>query len=184
MICGTDPIPLRDSLPRDMGGNTSVQGGEILQLRVAEIRDAESIVSVINAAFKQAESFLIDRDRIDLETVRALLQTGSFLVADDLDFVCGCVYVEPRGDRSYLGLLSVDPQRQKSGLGSRLMDAAEDHCVKAGSRFMDLRIVNVRRELPGFYHHRGYVETGTEPFTPGLDPKLPCHFVKMSKPLA
>jgi len=155
-----------------------------LQLRVAEIRDAQAIVAVINAAFQKAESFLIDRDRIDLATVQELLRTGSFLVADELGIVCGCVYVEPRGDRSYLGLLSVDPQRQKSGLGSELMDAAEDHCAKAGSRFMDLRIVNVRKELPSFYHHRGYVETGTEPFTSGLNPKVPCHFVKMSKPLA
>jgi len=48
---------------------------------------------------------------------------------------------------------------------------------------MDLRIVSVRRELPEFYHRRGYVETGTSPFTPGLEPKLPCHFVNMSKPL-
>lgn len=155
-----------------------------MRVRVAERRDAEAIVAVINAAFKQAESFLIDRERIDLETVREFLRTGSFLVADDLGFLCGCVYVEPRGDRSYLGLLSVDPQRQKSGLGSKLMEAAEDHCAKAGSRFMDLRIVNVRKELPSFYHSRGYAETGTEPFPLGLDPKLPCHFVKMSKPLA
>jgi GNAT superfamily N-acetyltransferase len=150
---------------------------------VAEIRDAEGIVSVINAAFRQAENFLIDGDRIDLKTVRELLRTGSFLVADDLGSLCGCVYVEPRGDRSYLGLLSVDPQRQKSGLGSKLMDAAEDHCAKAGSRFMDLRIVNVRKELPSFYHHRGYIETGTEPFPQDLSPKLPCHFVTMSKSL-
>jgi hypothetical protein len=63
------------------------------------------------------------------------------------------------------------------------MNAAEAHCAKAGSSFMDLRIVNVRSELPTFYQRRGYVETGTEPFTPGLKPKLPCHFVLMSKPL-
>jgi hypothetical protein len=64
------------------------------------------------------------------------------------------------------------------------MDAAEDHCAKAGSRFMDLRIVNVRKELPSFYHHRGYIETGTEPFPQDLSPKLPCHFVTMSKSLS
>ncbi len=154
-----------------------------MQLRVAEAQDAEGIVSVINAAFAKAESFLLDRDRIDLEMVRDLLQKGTFLVAVDLGLLTGCVYLEPRGDRSYLGLLSVDPQRQKSGLGSKLMDAAEHYCAQAGSRFMDLRMVSVRKELPAFYHRRGYVETGTEPFTPGLNPKLPCHFVKMSKPL-
>ena len=154
-----------------------------MQLRLAETRDAEAIVSVINAAFRQAESFLIDRDRIDLETVQEMLQNGKFLVADDAGGICGCVYVEFRGDRSYLGLLSVDPQRQKSGLGSKLMTAAEEYCAKAGSRFMDLRVVSVRKELPAFYHHRGYIESGTEPFPPGLNPKVPCHFVNMSKPL-
>ncbi|MGC1449112.1 MAG: GNAT family N-acetyltransferase [Candidatus Sulfotelmatobacter sp.] len=154
-----------------------------MQIRVAEKGDADAIASVINAAFRQAESFLIDQDRIDLETVRQLLPKGTFLVADGLNCLSGCVFVERRGDRSYLGLRSVDPQCQKSGLGSKLMNAAEDYCANAGSRFMDLRIVSVRKELPAFYQHRGYVATSTEPFTPGLNPKLPCHFVNMSKPL-
>lgn len=154
-----------------------------MQIRVAEIHDAEAIAAVINAAFRRAESFFIDGDRIDLDTVRRLLQTGKFLIAGGLNALSGCVYVEPRGDRSYLGLLSVDPRHQKGGLGSKLMDAAEDYCAKSGSRFVDLRIVSVRKELPGFYHRRGYLEAGTEPFPPGLNPKLPCHFVKMSKPL-
>jgi N-acetylglutamate synthase-like GNAT family acetyltransferase len=157
--------------------------GGILRVREAKIEDGSAIVSVINAAFRKAEGFLIDRDRIDLKGVEELLQKGNFLVADDLGSVCGCVYVEQRDGRSYLGLLAVDPQRQKSGLGSKLMDAAEGYCIKAGSRFMDLRIVSVRKELPDFYHRRGYVETGIEAFAPGLNPKVPCHFVKMSKPL-
>ncbi|MGA1987836.1 MAG: GNAT family N-acetyltransferase [Candidatus Sulfotelmatobacter sp.] len=168
-----------------------------MQLRVADFHDAEAITSVINAAFRRAESFLIDRDRIDPDEVRRLLQAGAFLVAEDVaaedvagdvaedrGMVRGCVFVELRGDRSYLGLLSVDPQLQKSGLGSKLMTAAEDYCARAGSRFMDLRIVNVRKELPAFYHRRGYTDTGTEPFPPDLNPKVPCHFITMSKPLA
>jgi GNAT superfamily N-acetyltransferase len=155
-----------------------------VHIRVAEVRDAEAIVTVINVAFRLAEGFLLDRDRIDLETVQGLFQKGTFLVAE-YNLLGGCVYVEPRGgDRSYLGLLAVDPRLQKSGLGSQLMNAAEAYCAKAGSRFMDLRIVSVREELPAFYRRHGYVETGTEPFTPGLTPKLPCHFVVMSKLLA
>ncbi len=169
---------------------TSGHGPGALPIRAAEMRDAAAITAVINAAFRKAESFLLDNDRIDFEEVRELLQAGVFLVADnaaihadDLGSLCGCVYVEPSGHCSYLGLLAVHPQHQKSRLGSKLMDAAEDFCAKAGSRFMDLQIVNLRKELPGFYLRRGYVETGTAPFTPGLNPKLPCHFVKMSKPL-
>jgi predicted N-acetyltransferase YhbS len=152
-------------------------------LRVADAGDAEAVSGVINAAFRKAESFLVDHDRLDLPTVHELFRTGTFLVAEEAGVIVGCVHVEMRGDRSYLGLLSVDPDGQKAGVGSKLMTAAEDYCAKAGSHFMDLRIVNVRKELPEFYHRRGYVETGTAPFTAGLEPKVPCHFVNMSKPL-
>ena len=154
-----------------------------MQLRVAAIADAEGITVVINSAFRKAESFLIDRDRTTLGDVQSLLSQGRFLVADDDKSLAGCVYVELRGERAYLGLLSVDPQRQNGGLGSMLMNAAEQYCSQVGCRFMDLQIVNVREELPDFYRRRGYVETGTAPFIAGLNPKVPCHFVKMSKPL-
>ena len=155
-----------------------------MRVRVASMADTKTIMGVINAAFRRAESFIIDRDRIDLEGVQSLLRKGEFLLADDDGVAVGCVYLEMRGDRSYLGLLSVDPQRQKAGLGSKLMDAAEGYCAKAGCRFMDLRIINLRTENHAFYSHRGYVETSTEPFPPELNPKLPCHFVNMSKPLS
>lgn len=154
-----------------------------MQFRVAAISDAEAIRLVINSAFGKAEGFLIDRDRVDSEAVHAFLEKGKFLVADDAGTLAGCVYVELRGDRAYLGLLAVNPELQKAGLGSALMTAAEKYCADAGCKFMDLRIVSVRRELPSFYQHRGYVETGTAQFTPGLNPKVPCHFVNMSKPL-
>jgi predicted N-acetyltransferase YhbS len=155
-----------------------------VQVRLAEDRDVKAIMSVINAAFRKAESFFIDGDRLDEESMQSLFEKGKFLVADDGGVVAGCVYVELRGERAYLGLLSVDPQRQKAGLGSTLMNAAEKFCRNAGCRFMDLRIVNLRRELPGFYRRRGYAETGTAPFPTGINSKLPCHFVEMSKPLA
>jgi GNAT superfamily N-acetyltransferase len=154
-----------------------------VHLRVAGIHDAEAITAVINLAFRVAESFLMERDRMDLESVQSLLQSGKFLLADHGGAVAGCIYVELKGERAYLGLLSVDPKQQKTGVGSMLMNAAEDYCGKAGCRFMDLQVINVRQELPSFYRNRGYVETGTAPLTPGLRPKLPCHFVTMSKQL-
>jgi predicted N-acetyltransferase YhbS len=152
-------------------------------LRLADSHDAEAVTTVINSAFRKAEAFFIDRDRIDVESIRTLMDRGKFLVAEQNGAVTGCVYVELRGERAYLGLLAVDPQLQQAGLGSALMKAAEDHSARAGCRFMDLRIVNLRTENHAFYSHRGYVETGTEPFPSELTPKLPCHFVNMTKPL-
>jgi GNAT superfamily N-acetyltransferase len=91
--------------------------------------------------------------------------------------------VEPRGERGYFGLLAVDPGLQRSGLGSRLVAAAEEFCHAAGCQFMDLTIVNLRTELPGFYNRLGYTESGILPFPSDQQANQPCHLVKMSKPL-
>lgn len=153
------------------------------EIRIAGLFDAEKITVVINAAFRIAEGFFVDGNRITLDEVKQSLTTGAFMVAEDEHGMSGCVYIEPRGERAYLGLLSVDPARQQSGLGSRLMAAGEEYCRARGAQFMDIYIVNLRTELPAFYEHRGYVENGTTPFPADVPTKLPCHFINMSKPL-
>jgi len=155
-----------------------------IKIRRADARDAAAIVRVINLAFRAAESFFIEGDRITPEILRPMLDKGNFLLAEDAAGLVGCVYVELRGERAYFGLLAVDPTRQHRGLGRRLIDETENHARAAGCRVMDLRIVSLREELPPFYRRLGYVETGTAPFPEEVKSKLPCHFVVMSKPLA
>jgi GNAT superfamily N-acetyltransferase len=154
------------------------------QIRWAEARDVAAIVRVINLAFRAAEDFFVEGDRINVETLQPMLATGNFLLAEDATGLAACVYVELRGERAYFGLLAVAPARQHRGLGHCLIDEAEKYGRASGCRAMDLRIVNVRAELPPFYRRLGYVETGTEPFPAEIKSKLPCHFVRMSKPLA
>ena len=150
--------------------------------RVASLADAEALVRLINAAFRVELPF-IDGDRINAEGVRSYMTKGKFLVAEDTAGLAGCVYVELRGDRGYLGLLGVDPPRQGTGLGRRLMDAAEHYFREAGCRAIDLRIVSARTPLPTFYRYLGYLETGTAPFAPEVPVKLPCHYILMTKPI-
>lgn len=154
-----------------------------IPVRVATLADAAKITDIINAAFRIAEGFFIDDDRITQTEVKELLAKGAFLLAEVDHNINGCVYVELRGNRSYLGLLSVDPACQQGGLGSLLMSEAETYCRARGSRAMDILIVNLRGELPAFYQKRGYVENGTTPFPPDIETKMPCHFINMSKPL-
>ena len=154
-----------------------------IPIRIAARADAARITSVINAAFRIAEGFFVDGPRISQAEVEQSLAKGAFLLAETGDKLNGCVYVELRGERSYLGLLSVDPSCQQGGLGSLLMLEAEKYCRERGSRFMDIYIVNLREELPAFYRRRGYVENGTTPFPADVPTKVPCHFINMSKPL-
>src|SRR6266704_1278148 len=195
-----------------------------LKVRLAEPDDAERITTVINSAFRRAEEFFIDEDRIDETSVVNFLNAGTFLLAEKADRIIGCVYVElrtsianqgspvsadrtpaddpkltsdlgsmtltsqsevsnPKFSRAYLGLLAVDPVHQRSGLGAALMDAAEDYCLGLGAKFMDIKVVSLRKELFSFYRRRGYVETGTLPFPDEVVTKVACHLVDMSKPL-
>ena len=154
-----------------------------MEIRSAKSSDAKALVELINAAFWPAEGYIIGTDRIDLDTVQSLFAKGEFLIAEDAGTLAGCVYLERRGERTYLGLLSVSPARQKTGVGSMLVGESERRCASAGSRFMDLRTINLREDNRGFYKRRGYVETGSEPFPAELTTKVPCHFVNMSKAL-
>ena len=165
-----------------------------VRVRIAQNEDAERITSIINSAFRRAEEFFVEGDRINVESVLNFLNSGKFLLAESEDTLLGCVYVEPHAipgdsssahlqDRAYLGLLSVDPAHQQCGLGSVLMDAAEEYCRGLGASFMNIKVVNLREELLPYYRKRGYVEIGTSRFPEDVETKVSCHFIDMSKPL-
>lgn len=153
-----------------------------LRLLQATAADAEPLARLINDAFR-SERFFSDEDRTNPAGVRDYMRKGTFLLVREAQNLVGCVYLEPRGKRFYLGLLAVEPARQHAGIGAHLMRLAEDHCRAAGATGIDLRIVNVRTELPAWYQRFGYRESGTAPFPPEAKTKVPCHFVIMSKEL-
>ena len=151
-------------------------------IRLATAEDVLALTQLINAAFRVEEPF-IEGERIDPQGVRAYMEKGEFLVAEDSAGVFGCVCVELRGDRGYLGLLGVEPSRQGTGVGRKLMEAAENYFREAGCRAIDLRVISPRTPLPAFYQHLGYRETGTAPFAPEVPCKVPGHYILMTKSL-
>ena len=151
-------------------------------LREAGPADADRIAALVNRAFL-AESWFKSADRTNAAQVRELLSKGLFLLLEEEARLLACVYLEPRGDRVYLGMLSVEQDVQGRGIGRQMMHEAEEFARRAGHVAIDLRIVHVREELPPYYRKLGYVEAGTEPAPnfPGV--KIPIHFVLMSKSL-
>ena len=167
--------------------------------RIATVQEAADLARIINEAFV-VEVFFKIGDRTSADEIAALMHAGGeFLVLDDSEpgtanvepgtrnpepgSISGCVYLETQGDRAYFGMLSIDPARQRQGLGPRLIDAAEARARERGCRFMDIHIVNLREELPAYYRRFGYVESGTLPFSDPDRASRPCFFIVMSKPL-
>ena len=163
-------------------GSSALRAGEVRVRRAAD-GDVEGLTRLINGAFA-VERVAFDGDRVDAAGGGKYMAGGEFLVAEDAAGLVGCVYIETRGERSYLGLLSVESARQGCGLGRKLMGEAEEYVRGAGSRAMDLRVISPRAaQLLPFYLRLGYHETGTRPIPAEFASKVPTHYVLMSKEL-
>jgi GNAT superfamily N-acetyltransferase len=151
-------------------------------VRPAGPADIFEIVRLVNAAYR-LEEFFVEGDRTDPDEIGAFVAANAMLVLDEPPGLSGCVYVEVHGDRGYFGYLAVDPDRQGGGRGRRLIEAVEERCRAAGCAHLDIRVVNLREELPPFYRKLGYVEDGTRPFSDASKLKQPAHFILFTKPL-
>jgi predicted N-acetyltransferase YhbS len=143
-----------------------------------------SMIPIVNAAFA-IEEFL-EGTRTDEQRMAEMMRKGEFLVAEyGAGKVVASVYTEMRGERAYFGMLAVDPSQQGSGLGRRMIEAAEEHCRRQGAKVMDIAVLNLRPELPPLYRRFGYVETRTEDFKPSrpLKDGVQCHAIIMCKTL-
>lgn len=154
----------------------------MISIRDARRDDAEAVARLINTAFL-VEQFFIERDRTNPDTIRGLMEKGKFLLAEDGTNLVGCVYFDVSGERGYFGMLSIDPSRQGTGVGHRLVNNVEKYFRDASCKFSDLKIVNVRTDLHTLYHRWGYVDTGTAVYDDPTPTKIPVHFIMMSKPL-
>jgi len=164
--------------PESMSPNAAIS------IRKATAGDMPATIPVVNAAFA-VETF-IDGTRTDEERMAEMMRKGEFLLAErEPGRVVACVYTELRGERGYFGMLAVDPVEQGTGLGRRMVEAAEDHCRERGCKFMDITVLSLRPELPPLYRKLDYVETGVQEFHPSVPLKdgIECHCIVMSKAL-
>ncbi len=158
--------------------------GLSLRIRPATIADRERLIPLINSAFS-VETFL-QGPRTDEVRLAAAMEKGAILMAeDDTGRLVASVYTELRTERGYVGLLAVDPAHQRSGLGQRMMTAAEEHLRSHGCQAVDITVLSLRPELLPLYRKFGFIETGTEEFVyphPIKDGQA-CHCIVMSKRL-
>lgn len=79
----------------------------------------------------------------------------ALFLATDGDELVGCVFARRRGDTLCIGKLAVRTDRQRSGIGRRLMDAAERFALDSGLPHMELE---TRIEL--VENHAAFAEMG------------------------
>ena len=153
-------------------------------LRPATAADADRLQPFVHAAYRgdsarkgwTHEADLLDGLRIDVEALQAMIADPGYviLLAERDGVLAGCVAVQDKGDGlAYLGMLSVDPERQGGGLGRKLIAAAEAEArARFGARTMEMTVIVQRRELIDWYVRCGYAETGESRPFPSTDPRF------------
>jgi GNAT superfamily N-acetyltransferase len=128
---------------RPLSGN--LMSDRSKSIRIATAADVARVIPVMNAAFAIEE--FIDGPRTNEVEMAESMGKGQFLILeDDAGGVLASIYVEPRGDRGYFGMLAVDPERQGLTLWRVMVEAAERRCRDRGCRHLDIAVLSPRGE--------------------------------------
>jgi ribosomal protein S18 acetylase RimI-like enzyme len=168
-------------------------------ISTATTKDAAALTRLINSAYRgdvskqgwTTEADLLDGIRTDEAAIVDLIKkpNAALLKVEAADgSLQACVYLEQQGMQLYLGMLTVAPQLQNSGIGKQLLQAADVYAKEHGCTAVVMSVISVRRELLQWYERRGYIQTGaTKPFPNGDVrfgiPKQPLEFIILEKAL-
>jgi ribosomal protein S18 acetylase RimI-like enzyme len=74
--------------------------------------------------------------------------------------IIGCVLLVQKEQQLYLGMLTVSPELQNSGIGKKLLQQAEAHAQALDLPKIVMTVISLREELIAWYKRHGYVDTG------------------------
>jgi len=158
---------------------------------LATVADLPELVILINSAYRgesskkgwTTEADLLDGQRTDEESLKMLLnKPGSVLLkyVNEENKISACANLQQQSKKLYLGMLTVSPTLQGSGIGKKLLTASEQYARENKFDAIRMTVISIRLELIAWYERHGYNRTGeTQPF-PTEDPKfgIPKQFLE------
>ncbi|MEA9412208.1 GNAT family N-acetyltransferase [Flavobacterium sp. PL02] len=155
----------------------------------ATLQDIPALNTLINSAYRgesskkgwTTEANLLEGKRTTEEELSETIldSKNTILKFTENDLIIGCVLFVKKEDKLYLGMLTVSPELQNSGIGKKLLYQAEIHAKELGLPKIIMTVISVREELVAWYKRNGYVDTGVrEPF-----PESDVHVTVAEEPL-
>lgn len=140
------------------------------EIKIAELEDAANITHLLNKAYRGEEAkkgwttesdIIAGNQRTILEEVQQLInkEKSYFLIYKEEDTIIGCVNAQIKDEGLYVGMLSVEPSSQNSGIGKKLLHAAEELADVNNCTCCYMTVIDIRKELIDFYQRIGYADT-------------------------
>jgi ribosomal protein S18 acetylase RimI-like enzyme len=171
-----------------------------IDFRDATVDDVGAVVALVERAYRgqasragwTTEADLLDGQRTDEREIGELVvsRTSRIRVAFIEGQLVACVRIDRGSGFGYVGMVSVEPTRQRDGLGRLLLTEAERVIrEELGLDCARMTVIGQRAELIAWYGRRGYLPTGErEPFPygeprNGLPRRPDLYFEVLQKPL-
>ncbi len=144
----------------------------IPEICIATEDDIPAIVQLLNSAYRGESSrkgwtteahLIAGEQRTDENNLRDVIrEPGSVILkyTNEKNQLIGCVNLQKKGDRLYLGMFSVSPLEQGKGIGKKILLAAEQHAINQSCRSIFMNVISVRDDLIPWYIRHGYRDTG------------------------
>ena len=162
------------------------------------LTDVPVVTALVNSAYRGEasgkgwahEGDLFEGPRVDEQMMTDYLNKKDVTIlklTDETDKIIGTVYLEIKGAKLYLGMLSVSPDEQNKQIGRILLDEAETFAKQHHCNVIAITVISLRDTLINWYERRGFVKVGElQPFPVDArfgTPKMPLQLVEMEKPV-
>ena len=170
-----------------------------LTITIAANEDIAQIEKLVNSAYRgdssrkgwTTEADLLDGIRTNKDVLSGMINRGDSIVLkcnNAKNQLVGCVYLQKKEEKLYLGMLTVAPDIQAQGIGKKLLQASEEYAQTQQCTAITISVISLRQELIKWYERRGYKATGERKPFPSNDPRfgLPkqqLEFIVMEKKL-
>lgn len=152
-------------------------------IKVATKEDVPQLEKLVNGAYRgegskkgwTTEADLLDGIRTNQDVLSGMIKRGDSLVLKCIDAkneLVGCVYLQNKEEKLYLGMLTVAPGIQARGIGKKLLQASEEYAQTQQCSAITITVISLRDELIKWYERRGYKATGERKPFPSNDPRF------------
>ena len=158
----------------------------------ATLADAAELTRLVNSGYRgesskqgwTTEADILGGIRIDEMTMIKYFQDPYITIlkyVNDEGAIIGCVYLEVKNGKLYLGMLTVSPTLQANGIGRQLLHEAEVVATQLNCSSIYMTVISTRSELIEWYKRRGYQPTGEIlPFHDGARFGIPTQEIQLA----